>query len=270
MGRVSFFCFFASYAVALGLELWHQFRPRPVFRLLGLAFAAAGLLAQTIFLVFHHQPLAQQFGWLVCVAWILAIYYISGSLHYRQLAWGVFVLPLILALLVLGLILGGPSTGEDRFFTADNTPISRVWGPVHAVLLLLASIGVCIAFLASLMYLYHSGQLRSRTPPGKGLRLLSLERLEEMNRRAITLAFPLLTAGMLVGLILLPTSDFGWTDPRIISTAILWLVFAVLLYLRFGRSLRGRNAAFLTIVAFALLLCCLALSHSWKPTEPSW
>jgi ABC-type transport system involved in cytochrome c biogenesis permease subunit len=263
MGRISFLCFFASYAVALGLELWHQIRPRPVFRLLALTFAAAGLLAQTIFLYINRPPLRWQFGWLVCVAWILAIFYLSGSLHYRRLAWGIFVLPLILGLLALGFLFGQPPEGTHGLMSPELLSHHRFWAPVHAGLLLLASIGVCVGFLASLMYLYQSGRLRSKKPPGKGLRLLSLERLEEMNRRAIYWAFPLLTGGVLAGILLLQSSDLvGWTDPRVISTGILWIVFAVLLVLRFGRALQGRNAAFLTIVAFALLLCCLALSHS--------
>src|SRR5690349_4397480 len=43
------FCFAASYATALGLELWHQFRPRPVLRYAAVGFGAAGLLAHTIY-----------------------------------------------------------------------------------------------------------------------------------------------------------------------------------------------------------------------------
>ena len=44
-------------------------------------------------------------------------------------------------------------------------------------------------------------------------------------------------------------------------SAALWLVFAVLLFLRYGRHLRGRQAALLTIVAFTLLLVTLTLPH---------
>jgi ABC-type transport system involved in cytochrome c biogenesis permease subunit len=53
----------------------------------------------------------------------------------------------------------------------------------------------------------------------------------------------------------------GWTDPRVLTTGALWLTFAVLIYLRYGFHLRGRKVAFLTIFAFVLLVCCLALSH---------
>src|SRR5262249_55544818 len=102
-----------------------------------------------------------------------------------------------------------------------------------------------------------------KTPPGRGLRLLSLERLEAMNRRAVVLAFPLLTAGVLAGVVLLVRGSdaVGWTDPRVLGTLALWAAFAVLLVLRFGHHLRGRQVALLTILAFAMLLVCLAIAH---------
>ena len=247
MERVTLVCFSASYAVALGLEVWHQLRPRPVFRLLAFVFGAAGLLAQTTYLAVQLPPLAWQFGWMMFLSWILAIFYIYGSIHHRHLAWGIFVLPLVLGLVGLGAAFGRPpQPGEYRLL-----PVRDVWGPIHAACLFLAAIGVCVGFLASLMYLVQARRLRTKQLPGHGLRLLSLERLEAMNRRAIVLAFPLLTAGVLIGaLLILHSPVHGWTDPRVISTCVLWLAFAVLVYLRYGHHLRGRQVAFLTIVTF--------------------
>jgi ABC-type transport system involved in cytochrome c biogenesis permease subunit len=112
------------------------------------------------------------------------------------------------------------------------------------------------------MYLFQAHRLRAKTPPGRGLRLLSLERLEAMNRRAIVLAFPLLTAGMLAGILLMLDSDLvGWDDPLVVGTLVLWATFVLLLFLRYSRHARGRQVALMTIAAFLLLLCCLALSH---------
>jgi ABC-type transport system involved in cytochrome c biogenesis permease subunit len=54
-----------------------------------------------------------------------------------------------------------------------------------------------------------------------------------------------------------------WTDPRILTALILWLVFAIVLYLRYGYHLRGRRVALLTIMAFALLLLTLVTQHSF-------
>jgi ABC-type transport system involved in cytochrome c biogenesis permease subunit len=259
MERVTIVCFIASYALALALELLHQFRPRPVLRLLALLSGTAGLVAQTLFLAARQPPLVGRFGWMLYLGWILAIFYLAGSLHHRRQAWGVFVLPLILGLLGLGaaFVHSGPaSTGETPHSPQD------VWGPLHALLLFLAAVGVCVGFLASLMYLIQAHRLRAKAPPGRGPRLLNLERLEAMNRRAINLAFPLLTAGLLLGaLIMFQDRLPGWTDPRVHGAFVLWAAFAVLLYLRYGYHLRGRQVALGTILTFVLLLCCLVLAH---------
>jgi ABC-type transport system involved in cytochrome c biogenesis permease subunit len=160
----------------------------------------------------------------------------------------------------LGIAFGRPN-GEAASSEGWRS-LQDIWGPLHGLLVFLATIGVCVGFLASLMYLLQAHRLRAKTLPGKGLRLLSLERLEAMNRRAIDLAFPLLTAGLLLGaLIMFQDRLPGWTDPRVLGAGVLWLAFALLAYLRYGHHARGRKVAVLTIVTFGLLMGCLALAH---------
>jgi len=259
MNRITIFCFVASYALALLLELLHVWLQRLPLRVLALLSALAGLVAHTAYLYSKQPPLIWQFSWLLFVSWVLAVFYLTGAIHYRRQSWGVFVLPLVLALSGLAVLFGQPS--ERGLWTTYET--HTLWGPVHGILLLLASVGVCVGFLASVMYLVQSYRLRTKTTPGTGLQMLSLERLEAMNRRAIWLAFPLLTAGMLAGMVLLSTSQFvGWSDPRVVSTLVLWVLFAVVLFLRLASFLKARQVALMTIVAFFLMLCCLALSHN--------
>ena len=249
--NVTRFCFGASYAVALILELVQLVRPRP---------ALAGLFAHTLFLVYHHPTVAAPYGSLLLLAWVVAVFYLYGALHHRQLAWGVFVLPIVLIL--IGLTEAFPQAGSDavrRWFTGEN-----FWGLVHGGLVVLALVGVCVGCAASVMYLVQARRLKSKTAPGRGFRLLSLERLATMNRRAITWAFPLLTAGLLVGVIRLAQYDgpsLGWTSPRVLSTIGLWLVFLVLLYLRYFAHTSNRRLAVLTIAAFGLMLATLATAH---------
>ncbi len=252
--KITLLCFGASYAVALALELWYLFRPRPVYRVIALGFGFAGLIAHTLFLLGQKLTLASQQGTVVFLAWILAIFYLYGSLHHRRVAWGVFVLPVVTLLVVLAW-LGAQST-------AEIDPEEHTWKLLHTGLLILAAVGGCVAFCASIMYLVQSYQLKVKLPAGKGLKLLSLERLEQMNRRAIALAFPLLTAGLLVGLFLKVSSKLSWLDPRLLASVLLWLVFALLVFLPYGYHLRGRNLALLTILAFALLLVTVAWQHT--------
>ncbi|HEX5273117.1 MAG TPA: cytochrome c biogenesis protein CcsA [Gemmataceae bacterium] len=264
LDRVTVFCFAASYAVAFLAELLQLLRPRPVMRLVGIGFGCAGLLAHTIYLGAHPPRLASPYGSFLFLAWIIAVFYLYGSLHHRKVAWGLFVLPLVLGLVGLS-VLFVREEDEPWLVRVISPHGERFWGYLHGVLLLLAAVGVCVAFFASIMYLVHARRLKSKALPGKGLKLFSLERLEEMNRRAIVWAFPLLTAGVLVGLALLAQGDHpvrSWTDPRMVFTVVLWLVFAVLLYLRYTLHVRGRRVAILTIIAFVLLVVTLALPHT--------
>jgi ABC-type uncharacterized transport system permease subunit len=259
-------CFGASYAVALGLELARLAWPRPFYRGLALAFGAAGLFAHTAFLVVQRPTLQSQYGSLLFLAWVLAVFYLYGTVHHRRVAWAVFVLPLVLGLVVLaGRFAPEPGSSPPPWserlaaLTGD-----RFWGGVHGVLILLAAVGVCVGFLASVMYLFQARRLRAKVAPSAGVKLLSLERLEEMNRRAVNIAFPLLTVGLLVGVAL--TAQRGdatqaWTAGKVVGTAGLWLVFVVLLVLRYGLHTRGRHLAVGTIAAFAVMLATLAASH---------
>jgi ABC-type uncharacterized transport system permease subunit len=144
------------------------------------------------------------------------------------------------------------------------TAAHQAWRWFHYCLLLLGAVGVSVGCVASIMYLLQARRLKVKAIPGDGLRLLSLERLEQMNQRALHLAFPLLTAGVLVGIGMMAdngAAGSGWMDARILSTTALWLVFALLLTLHHALRLRGRPMAFLTIGAFMLLLLSLASSH---------
>jgi len=262
MASIKIFCFLASYTLALVLELWHHFQPRPALRRFAQFAAAAGFVAQTLYLADKGPPLKWLSGFALILAWILALFYLFGSLHYQRLAWGVFVLPLVVGLVVLGHfgpLLHSEDTGTGSHYRLENIVSLRV---VHGVLLLLAAVGLCVGFVASLMYLYQARLLRTKQPV-HGPNTLSLERLEMMNRRAIVVAFPLLSAGMLLGIGLMFAEQIsGWTDPRVLSSFVLWLTFGILVYLRFGAHLRGRRIAVWTIVTFGLMVACLTLAHN--------
>jgi ABC-type transport system involved in cytochrome c biogenesis permease subunit len=233
--RITIFCFAASYGVALGLEIWHLAAPRPVLRLAGLCFGAAGLLAHSLYALVQPLPLATPLGSLLFLAWILAVFYLYGSIHHYRLAWGLFVLPLVLGLVILAALAPQPSAAESAEWSSR-------WGLLHGILVLLAGVGICVACVASVMYLVQVRRLREKLAPGQGIKMMSLERLEAMNRKAILLAFPLLTAGLIVGVALQWQNGqalAGWESPKILSALGLWLVFAILLYLRYGAHARG-------------------------------
>lgn len=231
---------------------------RMILRVLSQVLVAAGIFTHVVYLLVQPPPLASSSGSLLFLALILAIFSLYGSLHHPRLAWGLFVLPLVVGLVILATLSPPPQqeSGTAWAWLQGRT----FWGAVHGILVLLAAVGVCIGFLASLMYFVQLYRLRSKMAPGAGMKLMSLERLETMNRRAILWAFPLLTAGLLVGVAMqIQSGDFlqGWSSPKIASALGLWFVFAVLLYLRYGVNARGRQVALLTMVAFVVLMMVL-------------
>ena len=263
-GRITVMCFAASYAVAFGLELWHMLRPRPILRIIALGFGAAGLFAHIAYLIWQSTmvdsllSLASPTGSLLFLALILAVFYVGEAVHHGRIAWALFVLPVVLGLIGLAYVLSRPDEPAGSW--------QSFWGIAHGVLLLLAAVGVSIGFIASVMYLVQLRRLQAKLPPSQGLPLFNLERLELMNRRAILWSFPLLTAGLLAGFVLQWSNDPLPRDlfsVRIVSVVGLWVVFAILLYLRYRVHVRGRQLALWTMVAFAILVLALVSPHSF-------
>jgi ABC-type uncharacterized transport system permease subunit len=261
MDRLTVLCFGGTYALALASEL-ARFVVRSAARwYLTVALTALGWLVQTAYLanlalVQHKVPVTSPFESLIVLSWIFALVGLYLMVRSpKPMAVGVFVLPMALGLVVAG------SLAPRREGWAEWGSVARFWGTVHGLFLLAGAVATCVAFAAGLMYLVQSNRLKHKRRPGFGFALPSLEQSERLNRGAITVAFPLLTFGLLIGVILdLASRSSGagaalrWTDPKVVSAVVMWLVFAVLLHARFRPAMRGRSVMVLTIVAFGFLV----------------
>ena len=257
-------CFGLSYLIAFGLELAWLAKLRPVWRVAALVFGFAGLIAHTAYISYNQPTPAAPYGSLLLLAWVLALFYLYGTVHYAKQAWAVFVLPVVIGLVGLSLALVAAGNTETAFDLPAWLSGERFWGVVHGILILFASVGVSVSFLASVMYLVQARRLRHKVNPARVVPMLSLERLEDMNRRALNLAFPLLTAGLVVGALLLNHDNSAagdWLSIKVVSSAGLWVVFLVLLYMRYAAHVPARRLAWLSILAFALLVVALAAAH---------
>jgi len=262
--NVTHACFGLSYLAAFACEVARTRWPRAGLRAAGLAFGGAGLFAHTAYLAVRHPTPAAPYGSLLLLAWVLAVFYLYGTVHHARQAWAVFVLPVVLGLVGLSLaFVDTPGAAPPADFPTWLAG-PRFWGAVHGLLLLLAAVGVSVGFLASVMYLVQARRLRRKMNPLGRVSMLSLERLEAMNRRAVNAAFPLLTAGLVLGGVLLERDaapEDTWLSPKVVGTAGLWGVFLVLLYMRYAAHVPGRRLAVLTVAAFGLMVAVLAAAH---------
>jgi ABC-type transport system involved in cytochrome c biogenesis permease subunit len=264
MDRLNVLCFAGTYGLALASELARLVVRSPFRWYLTVSLTALGWLVQTVYLVNlalndpFILPVTTAFESLIVLAWIVALIGLYFMLHWpRQVAVGVFVLPLVLGLIVFG---GWFAPRQSNWM---EERVTAFWGTVHGILLLAGAVFACLAFAAGLMYLAQMHRLKSKRPARLGFALPSLEQSERVNRGAITIAFPLLTFGLLIGLVLsvkargFPTEtalNLSWCDPKVLSALGMWLVFTGLLHARFLPAMRGRSVMVLTIVAFAFLV----------------
>jgi ABC-type transport system involved in cytochrome c biogenesis permease subunit len=264
MDRLKVLCFAGTYGLALLFELARLVVRSPFRWYLAVGLTALGWAVQTVFLAnlaIKDQillPVTTAFESLMVLSWIVALIGLYLMVHWpRRVAVGLFVLPLVLGLVVAA----GWFAPRDSDWLEDG--LLAFWGTVHGIFLLAGAVFTCVAFAAGLMYLTQMRRLKSKRPNKFGLALPSLEQTERVNRGSITIAFPLLTAGLLIGMILSLKArgmadgagfTLSWTDPKVVSALGMWLVFAVLIHARFRPAMRGRGVMVLTIVAFAFLV----------------
>jgi ABC-type uncharacterized transport system permease subunit len=233
MVRLQVLCFAGTYALALLCELARVVVRAPVRWYLTVALTA--------------------------LAWAVAAIGLYLMVHSPRMAVGTFALPIVLALTALA----GTSAPRQADWRTTWSGATAFWGMIHGAFLLAGAVSTCVAFVAGLMYLAQAYRLKHKRPPRFGFTLPSLELSERLNRGAVMLAFPLLTFGLLIGVILSlelgahtagGTAPLRWTDPKVLSALVMWIVFAALVHARLRPELRGRAVMLLTIVAFAFLV----------------
>lgn len=265
MSGISITCFAASYTVVLLLELSRLLFRSGIRGAIMLGFAAAGLLAHTIYLTEQAisasgYPLSSEQDWYMVAAWILAALYLYLTAYHRDNAFGVFLLPLVLGLVAAGTWLADPAPFERR-------PALFIWGGVHGTSLMLATVAILVGFAAGLMYLAQDHRLKKKLPPLRGLRLPSLEWLRTANSRAIGVAMLFLGVGIMAGVILnmiYSRSDgtqLDWTDPVVLATLLMfcWITISGGVSALYKPAREGRKVAYLTVLSFVFLICLLAI-----------
>ena len=263
LSGISITCFASSYAVTLVLEASRLLFRLPVRWIVMILFAAAGLFAHTAYLLTltrqelqttNVTPLATWYDWCLVAAWVLAASYIGLAVRRPDNTVGIFLLPLVLALIGAG------------HAVRELPPFARAqalsyWGVVHGITLMLGTVVAALGFAAGVMYLLQAYRLKHKLPPRPGFRLPTLEWLEHVNRRALVLSTFLLGVGFLAGIALnlIRRSDLDgtvpWTDPVIISSGVLflWLAIALLCESFYKPAREGHKVAYITLASFVFL-----------------
>jgi ABC-type uncharacterized transport system permease subunit len=137
----------------------------------------------------------------------------------------------------------------------------------HISALLLAYVALGFSLLASILYLVQERRLKSkpkaRLTAGEGSRwapfdwLPPLDTLERISEAMLEFGFPCMTVGLVIGSVLVQETELGaayFLDPKILAAFASWVIYVLLLLVRRSAGLRGRKAAYLSGVVFAIMV----------------
>jgi ABC-type uncharacterized transport system permease subunit len=130
------------------------------------------------------------------------------------------------------------------------------WPHLHVIL---ASAGFSllgVAGLAGLLFLAEDRTLKAKRPSLLRGRLPSLEALDRVNLLSLALGFPLLTFGVIAGMVWSQgLTGRPWSGGAHATwSAVAWAIYLALVVARFAAGWRGREAAACAAAGFAFLL----------------
>jgi ABC-type uncharacterized transport system permease subunit len=259
----------ALFAGATILYAYHFLSKRPRFSFYATLLTGAGFLLLTASIGLHSSAAEGSRLWgpysMVLAAWALVFVYFVVEHLIKLKVYGTVLVPLALLFLIVAQLVGAtvpavvPSAAEAAML--DNWRVI-----VHVVLIVFANAGFLIGAAASAAYLGLEAQLKSHRTSTLFKRLPSLPQTDLVARRAVSFAFPVYTAGLLLGVLRAvqeqATIGAWWADPRIILSGVIWAIYGVYLYLHYGRTVSGRTAAIVALVGAVFVIAVSILART--------
>ncbi len=186
-------------------------------------------------------------------SWCSVLLFLILELRYKIGLLGSFIMPIIFVLMLSSSML-------SRSIKALSPVLQSYWLGIHTVLAFMGNAAFAMAFGIGIMYLVQEHYLKSKHPSGLFQRLPSLQSLDEINYRLITIGFPLLTLAIISGAMWADKAWGGYLrgDPREVWALITWLIYAIVLHARLMAGWRGKRAAILSIIGFLTILIAFA------------
>jgi ABC-type uncharacterized transport system permease subunit len=250
----------ALYAVALVAPAWHFAQRSPVVGRSATTLLVAAALSHTFVIGMQtmeagHVPMTGATSAISTFVWMLALSYLYLEMTSDERAMGVFILPLLVALQAIPAF--NPSI-EDRAEVLQGP----LFG-IHVSSLLFAYASFALACVVGITYVLLFKEIKAKHLGFFYTRLPSLQALDVMNGRAITVGWIFLTVGVGIGGIWATqvqaspdprAQAMSVADPKILVALLSWGVYSFALVARTATGWSGRRAAYFSALAFVLVL----------------
>jgi cytochrome c-type biogenesis protein CcsB len=254
MNTVLFAIVLVMYGAATLLYLGYFVRPLERLGRAARWVLAAGFGCHCLFTIYRylasgHTPITNPHESLSFFSLAVVGVFLVFQWRYRAVILGSFVMPVALLILLA-------SASFPSAITPLNPVLKSGWLAIHAVGAFAAYAAFAVAFCTGVMYLLQEHYLKKKILGVLFHRLPSLDTLDDINYRCLTIGFPLLTIAIISGAVWAQSvwgAFWSW-NPKQTWSLITWIVYAVLLHGRLTTGWRGRRAAILAIVGFCVLL----------------
>ena len=199
-------------------------------------------------------PWSNQFEAMAFVAWSIIVGYLILEFKYGIKAIGAFVVSIGF------LAMGAASLLPYRYQTAEPLvpALNSYWIYIHVSVTLASYAAFAMAAGLGVMYLLKERAERKGTISSVTSTFPSLETIDELGYKAITIGFPLLAFGIILGAM---WANYAWGgywswDPKETWSLIVWLIYGAYIHARMTRGWEGHRAAIYAIFGFLMVIFC--------------
>jgi cytochrome c-type biogenesis protein CcsB len=213
----------------------------------GFALHTANIIAR--YFISGHIPIANLHEASSFFSWCIVLLFFYLEYRFKLGLLGSFIMPVVFILMLSSSML-------PRKIEPLSPVLQSYWLGIHTVLAFLGDAAFAMAFGIGLMYLIQEHYVKSKHLGGLFKKLPSLQILDEINYRLITIGFPLLTLAIITGALWAESawgSYWRW-DPKEVWSLITWFIYALVLHARLTAGWRGKRAAILSIIGFCSVL----------------
>ena len=204
-----------------------------------------------------HVPFSNPSRAISAFVWLLTLSYLYLELTTEERAMGVFILPIIAALQAIPVLYPGMQN--------QDPVLDSPWFWVHVASLLFAYASLALAGVLGVTYMLQFKEIKKKQLGYFYQRLPSLQILDVMNSRAVTIGWLFLTVGLVVGFVwtsqaraVAPDNSnlqaMSLNDPKIFIATLTWAVYSFAVLSRRTLGWSGRRAAWLSALGFAIVL----------------
>jgi HemX protein len=199
----------------------------------------------------NHCPVSNLYEATIFTMWTIVAVYLAVGLWPRLKFLGAFASPVLFGVGVFALM---PSLDGARV-ARSNLPAA--WTSLHAAIMALSYGAFGLSSVAAAMFLTQERNLKQHKLQAIFSLLPPIQRMEAVVGRLLIAGFALLTLGLVIGFWDLRHLENAQTyrgDPKVIWSAVVWVIYLGLILMRWKFAQGGRRFALGAIGSFAFVL----------------